>query len=294
MKPKFIFIIVLILLYFAPSNVESQIIDSALSYFPLHNGDRWEYFYHWAAITNGDTYTITVEGDTLMTNGKLYKKMVNRQIPNNLIKSSSFIRIDSLQAKLYAYNIDSLGNEYFLDSLRLTIGTNSRRYGRLMSIDTIRLWGITTTRQNFGVYVGGSSYSVAYGIGLISASSGEYLDIPYYTTLLYTQINGNEYGTFVNVKKDEPTQPNEFSLEQNYPNPFNPSTTIRYSLNKAFFISLKVYNILGQELRTLISGQQISGSYEILFDARKLPSGVYFYKLQNDNHTDIKAMVLIK
>jgi len=294
MKPKFIFIIVLILLYFAPSNVESQIIDSALSYFPLHNGDRWEYFYHWAAITNGDTYTITVEGDTLMTNGKLYKKMVNRQIPNNLIKSSSFIRIDSLQAKLYAYNIDSLGNEYFLDSLRLTIGTNSRRYGRLMSIDTIRLWGITTTRQNFGVYVGGSSYSVAYGIGLISASSGEYLDIPYYTTLLYTQINGNEYGTFVNVKKDEPSHSTEFSLEQNYPNPFNPSTTIRYFLSKACFISLKVYNILGQELRTIISGQQFAGRYEILFDARNLPSGVYFYKLQTGNHTDIKAMVLIK
>jgi Secretion system C-terminal sorting domain len=294
MKPKFIFIIVLVLLYFAPSSVQSQIIDSALGYFPLHNGNRWEYFYHWAAITNGDTYTITVEGDTLMTNGKVYKKMVKRQIPNNLIQSSSFIRIDSLQAKLYTYNIDSVGNEYFLDSLRLTIGSNSRRYGRLMRIDTIRLFEITTTERYFGAYVGGSSYSVAYGIGLISASSGEFIDIPYYTTLLYTQINGNEYGTFVNVKKDEPSQPNDFSLEQNYPNPFNPSTTIRYSLKKACFISLKVYNILGQELRTIISDQQFAGRYEILFDARELPSGVYFYKLQTDNQTDIKAMVLIK
>ena len=294
MKPRFIFIIVFILLYFSPSSVESQIIDSALGYFPLHNCNRWEYFSRWGAVTNGDTYTITVEGDTLMTNGKLYKKMVNRQIPNNLIQSSSFIRIDSLQAKLYAYNIDSAGNEYFLDSLRLTIGSNSRRYGRLMRIDTIRFLGITTTRQYFGVYVGGNSYSVAYGIGLISATDGGFIDIPDYTTLLYAQINGNEYGTFVNVKKDEPPQPNEFSLEQNYPNPFNPSTTIRYSLSKACFISLKVYNILGQELKTIISGQQFAGRYEILFDARNLPSGVYFYKLQTDNQTDIKAMVLTK
>lgn len=294
MKPRFIFIIVFILMYFSPSSVESQVIDSALGYFPLHNNDQWEYFTHWGAVTNGDTYTITIEGDTLMTNGKVYKKMVDRQIPNKSIQSTSFIRVDSLQAKLYVYNIDSVGKEYFLDSLRLTIGSNSRRYGRLVRIDTIHFLGITTIEQYFGGYVGGNSYSVAYGFGLISASYGGWIDIPDYTTLLYAQINGNEYGTFVNVKNDEPSQPNRFSLEQNYPNPFNPSTTIRYSLSKASYTSLKVYNILGQELRTIVSGRHSAGDYEILFDARNLPSGLYFYKLQTDYQTAIKAMVLVK
>ncbi len=88
--------------------------------------------------------------------------------------------------------------------------------------------------------------------------------------------------------------PTSFSLEQNYPNPFNPSTTIRFSVPKEEFVTLKVYNTLGQEVRTLINDVRHAGEYEVVFDAAGLPSGVYMYKLSAGSFLDTKKMVLMK
>ena len=82
----------------------------------------------------------------------------------------------------------------------------------------------------------------------------------------------------VSVAQDE-TIPFEFSLEQNYPNPFNPSTRIKFSIPQSEFISLKVYDILGNKVVTLVNEQKVPGSYEVTFDAGNLTSGVYFYTL---------------
>ncbi len=76
------------------------------------------------------------------------------------------------------------------------------------------------------------------------------------------------------------TLPTEFGLEQNYPNPFNNSTIIRYSLPTESFVTIKVYNTIGEELQTLISKEQSSGNYEVEFDATDLTSGIYFYRIQ--------------
>ena len=81
---------------------------------------------------------------------------------------------------------------------------------------------------------------------------------------------------------------------QNYPNPFNPTTVISYSVAKDGIISLKVYNMLGQEVANLYQGYQKSGSYKVNFDASKLASGIYLYKLQSDNFTATKKMLLLK
>ena len=88
--------------------------------------------------------------------------------------------------------------------------------------------------------------------------------------------------------------PSEYKLYQNYPNPFNPATQIKYAISKNSNVILKVYNILGKEISTLINQRQNSGNYQITFDAKDLPSGIYFYKLQANDFTDIKKMVLIK
>lgn len=97
--------------------------------------------------------------------------------------------------------------------------------------------------------------------------------------------------------------PIEFSLLQNYPNPFNPSTTIRYSIPvvDANFASttttnvvLKIYDILGKEVITLINKPQKAGNYEVQFNAKDHPSGIYFYKLISGNFSDVKKMLLIK
>jgi len=89
--------------------------------------------------------------------------------------------------------------------------------------------------------------------------------------------------------------PKEFVLYQNYPNPFNPSTKIIYELSKASFVTLKVYDILGREISTLINQHQSSGRHEIIFNASHLSSGVYFYRFIVDgNFTATKKMILIR
>jgi len=93
---------------------------------------------------------------------------------------------------------------------------------------------------------------------------------------------------------DNGSLPASFSLEQNYPNPFNPSTTIKYNLPREEFVTLKVYNLLGQEVKTLVNEVRWAGTHEVVFDAAGLPSGVYLYKLSAGRYLDTKKMVLMK
>lgn len=86
----------------------------------------------------------------------------------------------------------------------------------------------------------------------------------------------------------------EFILYQNYPNPFNPITTIKYQIPNSGNILLKIYDILGNEVASLVDGYKERGKYEIEFDAISLASGVYFYKLQADEFISVKKMVLLK
>ncbi len=86
----------------------------------------------------------------------------------------------------------------------------------------------------------------------------------------------------------------KYSLEQNYPNPFNPSTIIRWQLPKESFVTLKVYDLLGNEITTLVNEEKAAGNYEVTFDALALPSGVYFYTLSTGNFISTKKMILTK
>jgi hypothetical protein len=88
--------------------------------------------------------------------------------------------------------------------------------------------------------------------------------------------------------------PEQYRLENNYPNPFNPVTTIEYSLPHSGFVSLKVYNLIGEEVATLVNGIQHAGQFEVPFDASNLSSGVYIYRLQSNNFIETKRMVLMK
>jgi hypothetical protein len=89
-------------------------------------------------------------------------------------------------------------------------------------------------------------------------------------------------------------QPGMFALEQNYPNPFNPTTTINFSLAKASNVKLTVYNILGQQIRTVVDTRMNAGQQSIVFDASKLASGVYFYRLEAGDFSAVKKMLLLK
>lgn len=103
-------------------------------------------------------------------------------------------------------------------------------------------------------------------------------------------------GTFEysNVVEVEVTSPSTFSLKQNYPNPFNPSTVISYQLPISVDVTLKVYDVLGNEVATLINKEKSAGSYEVEFNASSLPSGTYFYQLKAGSFIEAKKMILIR
>jgi hypothetical protein len=95
------------------------------------------------------------------------------------------------------------------------------------------------------------------------------------------------------VEKIKPI-PQEYVLFQNYPNPFNPSTIIRYEIPKESKVTIKIYDILGREVFTLLNGKQLAGRYEVEWNAISFASGIYFYAIKAGNFFDVKKLILIK
>ena len=106
------------------------------------------------------------------------------------------------------------------------------------------------------------------------------------TCFTITPING--------VGNNSSLIPGTYSLSQNYPNPFNPVTQIKFDIPKQGFVTMKIFDILGREVSKLVNEVKTPGSYIVDFDGSNLSSGVYFYKLEVNNFSDIKKMVLIK
>lgn len=136
--------------------------------------------------------------------------------------------------------------------------------------------------------------------------SGQYGDFP---SSIAVDLNGSVFVTgqsnrdILTIKYSQPTgvnpisleTPTVFKLDQNYPNPFNPETVISYHLQISSEVKLKIYNVLGNETKTLVEEKQNSGSYSVTFDGSGYPSGVYLYRLEiNENEIDTKRMVLLK
>ena len=103
----------------------------------------------------------------------------------------------------------------------------------------------------------------------------------------------------MNVEKIDDQIPVEFTLEQNYPNPFNPNTVIRYSIVSPSLVSLKIFDILGREVKTLVNKEQVNGVYEVNWNGddelgNKVSTGVYFYRIDAGDFVQTKKMMLIK
>jgi photosystem II stability/assembly factor-like uncharacterized protein len=138
---------------------------------------------------------------------------------------------------------------------------------------------------------GNNMYAVKFfnaNTGLIFGENG---------TILKTYNGGGNYIT--GVSGNENSRPSEYKLFQNYPNPFNPGTKIKFQITAStqrntVDVKLKVYNILGNEIATLVNNKMQPGIYEVQFNANQLPSGVYFYKLTAGNYSETKKMMLIK
>ena len=123
-------------------------------------------------------------------------------------------------------------------------------------------------------------------MGIVKYKNSEYK--------LEPRTNSDFVGELDGVKREESSVPFSFSLSQNYPNPFNPTTTIQYSIPKETGVSIKIYNILGQEIATLVNQRQTAGNYTATFDASRFASGVYFYRLSAGSFSQVRKMLLLK
>jgi hypothetical protein len=109
-------------------------------------------------------------------------------------------------------------------------------------------------------------------------------------TILHTSNGGV---TFVDEEVIDEV-PTDFLLSQNYPNPLNPSTKIKYSIPQSSNVVIKVFDILGSEIETLVNEEKPTGTYELMWNAANLPSGVYFYQLKAGDFIQTKKMILLK
>ena len=128
-------------------------------------------------------------------------------------------------------------------------------------------------------------------------------EFPFETNHLYVlldnpiSVSNNWFGHLSlpdGVERIENIIPSDFELEQNYPNPFNPTTKIRYSIPEYSYVTLKVFNLLGEEIETLFNGEQMPGVYDAAFNASNLSSGIYFYSLQTRDFSSTKKMILLR
>ncbi len=168
---------------------------------------------------------------------------------------------------------------------------------------TTDMWLYCQTRKIFAsVGLGDSlnAWSTFNGIkdygGIIDSSAIKTMEE--YLTLTMGLNNGkvasvnNPFGN--NDESTDGIKPTVYSLVQNYPNPFNPLTLIQYGLPEQSHVTLKIYDILGREVRTLVDEVQEEGYRSVMFDASSIPSGVYFYRIQAGGFNDIKKMVLVR
>jgi hypothetical protein len=148
-------------------------------------------------------------------------------------------------------------------------------------------WDSTLAKNSANIYVKlNSTFTEVKGILFYSHS--------YYKIVPRKNDDFIGYGEPVGVKKENSEIPVSYKLDQNYPNPFNPSTTINFSIPKESKVYLRIYNILGQEVKTLVSENKMPGNYSVQFNANELSSGVYFYTIKAGNYNQVKKMLLLK
>ncbi|HEX9971472.1 MAG TPA: YCF48-related protein, partial [bacterium] len=166
----------------------------------------------------------------------------------------------------------------------------------------------STTENGFHIYRSAGVSGEYKFLTTVEKDSASYTDVGLGdgTTYWYRLDAFNAYGNSAKSKDAsatagvilsvdvQPDVPLRFALKQNYPNPFNPSTIIQYSIPKASQVELKVFDLLGRELKVLVNGKLEAGIYQVQFDSKGLPAGLYFYRLRAGEFCETRKMVIVK
>lgn len=171
---------------------------------------------------------------------------------------------------------------------------------------TDQLFGVSFAAMDTGTAVGGNGtiiHTVNSGTTWVNQTSGTIQTlngVSFANTSLGIAVGAagtilrTSSGGITGVNKTTNDVPKNFALQQNYPNPFNPSTKISYELPKNSFVTLRIFDILGNEVKELVNEEQNAGTHLLEFDGSNLSSGTYFYKLETSEFTDTKKMILLK
>jgi hypothetical protein len=269
-------------------------------------------------------YTLTVSnikdrsGNFQSPNPKISAYRIPKRIKGNYSKST----ISNVSATTWEQNytpqktIDGLGMsspDSRWQSAKLMPDTISYDFNENVSIDSLRIsfYKAESGRlYKYSVYSSADLNEWSPIVQDIWSDDSEWTEIEFdsiscrYVKLVLKESNQaskasiwefESFGTIFKENQDQnPANPETFNLSQNYPNPFNPSTKINYSLQTEGLVTLKVFNILGQEVATLINDFQTAGSHTVSFNASKLSSGIYLYKIDSNGFTQTKKMMLIK
>jgi hypothetical protein len=282
------------LILFCTSTLFAQ-IDST-DWYPLHIGDKWEYYYP------NEYYTVEIIGDTLMPNGHKY------YIVNGGVSAWKYQRVEN-NSKVFYYvaphEMEYLLFDFKLEEKSIWKVPFSAHYWGLnrIWISNENIMGVYLENREFEFVKIDSAVSPPdtvwnYILEVYPTLVTKHIGISTYgyglEELVGAYINGVGYGTLVKVEEAELGTPNEFRLSQNYPNPFNPSTIIEYSIPSSTHISLKVYDILGNEVAELVNEQKTAGRYRVNFNGENLSSGIYIVRLNYNNYYKTIKTTLIK
>lgn len=262
-------------------------------YFELPYNERY-YDFVW-----GELHFFVLDSDTDEPDGVSENSVQGQWLQNALSTSLSTWNVVYFHHAAYSSSSNHGSQEYmqwpFKDwGATAVLAGHDHTYERLI-VDELLYFvnGLGgKSKYSFSTPIPGSQvrYNDDYGAMLVEANQDSI------TFKFYSRANDliDTYTITNAISGVEPLPVNKFTLDQNYPNPFNPSTNIRFQIRENSFVKLIVYDVLGNEVTTIVNENRPAGSYEVDFNASNLPSGIYTYTLTVNNYSDSKKMILLK
>ena len=229
------------------------------------------------------TFLYSVNNDTLFSGEIIWQGVGNIIFPQNFIPADSFSIGETILSEPLSF--EYFTNHSGLDSTVFKTKADSA-WDKIKNLDIVNSFSNQTYRVGIYLYTPGSSVEVDTLI------FSDFVEAKW-VTFLYVNNPGTS-----EIKDDKPISDN-FELSQNYPNPFNPTTIISFTIPsvvdpKFESTTLKIYDILGNEVTTLVNGKLNPGNYKVEFNASNLSSGIYFYRIITQNFSAAKKMILVK
>ncbi|GAB4344062.1 MAG: hypothetical protein Kow0037_32500 [Calditrichia bacterium] len=279
-----------------------------LDYYPLQNGNAWQYLviveeYQPAPYYNSYYEMHTVIKDTLLGNGKIYKAIrMEAALNGQNVIGYYYERVDSATGMHYRYDEFVNGGEFPLDSLFASPGDtfiSCRGLGAIPvycdSLISESLFGVTTESKIFRDVIGLNPlrYKLSRGFGLSEYQLG--FDFGYEKrTLIYALIDGVAYGTPFSIAENPNNIPENLEVLPAYPNPFNAETRIEYVLKKSADVRVQIFTVDGRKISERIISRQTPGRHFYHWQAESVASGVYLVRVAAGNSARIQKVVLIK